>query len=124
MRAAIRSANEIRRELSLVQRARSSSPSYESENKNTETSAATTGPAESSLLFQSKLKSHLHKETPRVIINKYNPRSKFREDEMNTAYSTRFNDGNYKLERFITEYREDPFWELDDSSMVEETRES
>ena len=124
MRTATRSVNEIE-QLVLVKQAQSSR--QENVDRNTQNQYT----AESSFLQNRKhskvpyqtttTTTSSNNPTSGVIINNYDPCSRIRTDGKYTTDSTIYEE-EYHSEQSLTEYREDPYWELDDSSMVEEYR--
>ncbi|VEU39716.1 unnamed protein product [Pseudo-nitzschia multistriata] len=123
MRTATESASKIRRDLfspSSPVQTEERSPSNSSSNPNDRDAEARTPTAEIPVIRSEKKRSHSNKTpSPRAEINKYDSRSKPRAPKSHTRneYSERFN------EEEPTDYREDPFWEADNASIVAERRE-
>jgi len=128
MQAAAKGVNDVRRELwrkASPSPSPSPSPSlHAGENtKDTKRNPLDRNPSTSiittKLPAENKSSQSDDQLTPCVIINKYDPKMVVGEMNPNPLES------DDSLERYMSEYREedDTFWDLDDNSLVEETRE-
>jgi tetratricopeptide (TPR) repeat protein len=114
MHTTTRSANDIRRKSSVVPKAKLSLPKVGENDVARDTAKIP--------IDQGRKTSSSSSPTPVVPLKNYDPRFEFSskaKDDMDTyaAFKQR-----RKSERGATEYREDPFWEYDNVSIVEEDR--